>query len=258
MSAPSACLGVEDGVATITLNRPERHNALVPELLEDLRVALARAAAFDIMALILTGAGRSFSTGGDIAGFLKACDRPGGIAGYADRIVGLLNAAILDLLAFPVPVIARVNGAVTGGAVGLVLSSDIVLMAETAFIQPYYGEVGFAPDGGWTALLPERIGPARAIAAQALNQRIDAQAALELGLATRLSQPERLDEAVGETIATLRGMDRKSLSASRRLVWDESRRAAVAARLEAERVAFCDLVGRPEVLERMRAFTRRR
>jgi 2-(1,2-epoxy-1,2-dihydrophenyl)acetyl-CoA isomerase len=79
-----------------------------------------------------------------------------------------------------------VNGPVTGGSARLVLAADIVLMGKSAFIQPYYSEIGFAPVGGWTAMLPKRIGPARAIEIQALNMRIDADTALLLGLASRI------------------------------------------------------------------------
>lgn len=257
MSASRATLRIADGVATITLNRPERHNALVPDLLEDLRTSIARAADADIGVLVLTGAGRSFSTGGDIAGFLAARDSREGIAGYAGRIVGLLNEAILDLIGFKAPVVAAVNGPVTGGSAGLVFAADIVLMSEAAFLQPYYGEVGFAPDGGWTALLPDRIGAARAIEVQALNRRIDARTAVDLGLATRVVSADAMDAAVAETVAAICAKEPRSLAAARRLVWDEPCRALLAARLEAERTAFVDLVGREEVAGRMRTFVAR-
>ncbi|MCT8972741.1 enoyl-CoA hydratase/isomerase family protein [Microbaculum marinisediminis] len=258
MRAALVTIDIADGVATVTLDRPERHNALIPELLEDLRWAIAEARKHDVFALVLAGAGQSFSTGGDIGGFLASCETSGGIGAYAERIVGLLNAAILDLLDFPFPVVARLNGPVTGGSIGLVLAGDIVLMSEAAFLQSYYVEVGFAPDGGWTAMLPERIGPARAVAIQALNRRIEAPEALALGLASEVVAEDALDAAVSRTIETLRTKERHSLSATRRLVWDEARRAAIAARLEAEKDTFCALVGRPDVANRMRAFVDRR
>jgi 2-(1,2-epoxy-1,2-dihydrophenyl)acetyl-CoA isomerase len=258
MTKPLVSLDIADEVATITLDRPERHNALIPELLEDLRAGIADAAKADIFALVLTGAGRSFSTGGDVGAFLEAGESAEGIESYARRIVGLLNGAILSLIDFPAPVVARLNGPVTGGSLGLVLASDIVVMSEAAFLQSYYVEVGFAPDGGWTAMLPERIGAARAVAIQALNRRIEAGEALDLGLATRVVAPDGLDAAVAETIETLRGKERESLKATRRLVWTAARRDTIATRLEAERTAFCALVGRGEVADRMRTFTERR
>lgn len=258
MRAPLVSLDIADQVATITLDRPARHNALVPELLEDLLAAIKTGSQADVVALVLTGAGRSFSTGGDIGAFQAARESAEGIEAYAERIVGLLNDTILALVDFPVPVIARLNGPVTGGSLGLLLAADIVLMSEAAFLQSYYVEVGFAPDGGWTAMLPDRIGAARAVEIQAVNRRIDAHEARELGLATRVVASDALDAAVSEVIETLRAKDKKSLEATRRLVWDETRRATIATRLEAERTAFCDLVGRAEVSSDMKSFVARR
>ena len=152
------------GAVRLVLDRPTRHNSLVPSLLADFHSALVAAIAARPIAIVLTGAGRSFSTGGDLGGFQAEAADPVGLAAYADELVGALNDAILGLLACPVPIIAAVNGPVTGGSLGMVLAADLVAMADDAFIQPYYAEVGFAPDGGWTALLPERIGAARAAA----------------------------------------------------------------------------------------------
>jgi enoyl-CoA hydratase/carnithine racemase len=161
-----------DGAAArITLDNATRHNALTPTLLDDLRAALSHVRESDARLLVLAGEGRSFSTGGDIAGFLAHADDPGRLRDYAERIVQALNDAILDLLRFPIPIIARVQGATTGGAIGLVLASDIVLATPDAFFQPWYGVVGFAPDGGWTALMGDRIGASRSIAAQARSLR---------------------------------------------------------------------------------------
>ena len=96
---------------------------------------------------------------------------------FGDAIVSSLNRAILALRALPCPTVAAVNGPVTGGAIGLMLACDITLMCRDAFIQPYYARMGFAPDGGWTALLPERIGTARTASWLALDTRVSAVAA---------------------------------------------------------------------------------
>src|SRR5690606_2098831 len=131
-------VGFSNDVARLTLSRPERGNALIPDLLDALRAAIAKAAGFEPRALVLTGAGRAFSSGGDIAEFLDYADDAPLLRNYSDLLVGQLNAALLDLLAFPAPVIARVNGPVTGGSVGFVLVSDIVVMSTASFLQPYY------------------------------------------------------------------------------------------------------------------------
>lgn len=253
--APERSADFGAGVALIALDRPERHNALVPELLTRLRWRLADAAAAHARALVLTGAGASFSTGGDIAGFLAHAGDAAALRTYAGEIVGLLNAAILDLAAFPAPVIARLNGPVTGGAAGLMLAADLVAMSRAAFIQPYYAEVGFAPDGGWTALLPERIGAARALEVQYLNRRIGADEALALGLATEIAETgQALDGLVAGWCREMADKRFATLAATRALVWDAARRAELAARLEAERARFIDLVARPETIAGMERF----
>lgn len=248
-----AVLTLEREVALLVLDRPGRGNALVPELLHALRARLREAAAAAPRALVVTGAGRAFSAGGDVAAFAEAADN-GRLEAFAGETVGALNAAILDLLAFPAPVLARVNGPVTGGAAGLMFAADMVAMSETAFLQPYYGVVGFAPDGGWTALLPERIGAPRALELQALNTRLSAAECRALGLASVVAPPEGLDAAVDGLLAALLSQDAGTLAAARALVWTPERRAAVADALERERRAFLDLVARPQTRARMRAF----
>lgn len=175
-------------IMRLTLNRPKRHNALGSELIDGLRHAVQEIKTVAPAVVVIAGAGRSFSTGGDVAAFLAEAEAEGSndaVVDYAQVVVGALHDTILGLLCLDMPVIARVQGAVTGGSAGLVLAADMVAMTEDAFLQPWYAEVGFGPDGGWTALLPDRIGTARAIATQALNRRIGAMEALGLGLATR-------------------------------------------------------------------------
>lgn len=230
-------LACADGIATLTLNRAARHNALVPDLLDDLLTGLDAALSAGPRVLVLAAAGRSFSTGGDVAAF-AALPR-GARRRYAADLVGALNAAILALAAFPAPVIARVQGPITGGAVGLMLAGDIVLMARSAFVQSYHVAVGFAPDGGWTHLVPQRIGLTRASAAILGNERIDAQTAVTIGLASECVPDEELDDAVARWCGILAGMSSPALAAARRRLRDVE---ALAAALELERAAFLDLI----------------
>lgn len=253
MSA-SVHLDLAGPAAWLTLDRPGRGNALVPELLVALRSGMAEARAAGARALVITGAGRAFSAGGDVAAFAARASYTPALRAYAGEIVGELNAAILDLLAFPAPVLAAVNGPVTGGSAGLVLAADIVVMSEAAFLQPYYSEVGFAPDGGWTALLPERIGSARALKAMYLNERLSARDCLTLDLADHVCEPDQLRAAAGEQLATILDKDPASLAIARANVWSPARRARVAAALEREREGFLALIARPETRERMQRF----
>ncbi|MCP4357411.1 MAG: enoyl-CoA hydratase/isomerase family protein, partial [Chloroflexi bacterium] len=162
--------------AVLTLNRPERHNSLVPVFLEEMLAKLTAATAdSNIRALVLQANGRSFSTGGDAQGFVDHADD---IAAYSGRIVGLLNECMLALIDLPVPVITAVHGQTTGGSLGFILASDMVLVSPEASFTPFYSVVGPSPDGGWAVLLAKVIGRKRAAAVLYSNETITAETAV--------------------------------------------------------------------------------
>ena len=227
---------IEGPVATVTLNRPERHNSIVPGLLRELGAAIADCEAEPgARILVLRAAGRSFSTGGDLRGFR---DHAEDIARYAHELVGLLNDTIVRLYDCRLPVLAVVNGQVTGGALGLVLASDIVLVTDRASFTPYYVEAGFSPDGGWTAILPDVIGRTRAITVQLLNQTITAEQALDWGLATAYAEGAGLEQAVAELVGQLLDKKTGSVRCTRQLI----RPTDLELRLERERERFVEQI----------------
>ena len=252
MSEPVVTVRRAGAVLYLTLNRPQRHNSLVPALVEALNAALDDLARLPPRLLVLTGAGRSFSTGGDVAAFadVPVLQR----REYATGLVGGLHRAILALVDLPCPVIARVQGPVTGGSLGFVLAADLVAMTRGAFIAPYYVDVGFAPDGGWTALLPDRIGPVRAAEIQLLNRMVTADEALGLGLVQAVTDPATLDDQIAVWVQVLLGKHAHSLAATKRLLWPPERRARVALGLERERLCFLSLIDSPETDAGMRHF----
>lgn len=247
-----------NGAIWLWLSRPGRHNALIPALIFDLRTAIAEAAEQEPVALVLSGRGSSFSTGGDLGGFLEHARSQIALRAYADLLVGGLHDAILDLLAFPAPVMAAVNGPVTGGSTGLMLAADMVAIADTAFVQPYYSEVGFGPDGGWTALLPDRIGTAKALAVQYRNTRIGADEAVQLGLAAERRPAGELAALIDAWVADLGQGFAQTHQATRQNIWDDLRREAVRRRLDQEKARFLELIGRQGTLEGMMDFTKKR
>jgi 2-(1,2-epoxy-1,2-dihydrophenyl)acetyl-CoA isomerase len=226
----------EGPVGTLTLFRPERHNALVPGLLRGLLDGLDEIAADEsVDAVVLRGAGRSFSTGGDVRAFAESDDP----AAYAEELVGLLNEAILAIVDLPVPVVGAVHGHVSGGSLGLVLAADLIVADRTTTITPYYTEVGFSPDGGWTAMLPEVIGRHRAGRAQYLNDPFDAESALACGLVTHVVDGDVTEEA--ERIAArISSMRRGSIRRTKPLLRPD--RDRLAERLERERRHFVDQI----------------
>jgi 2-(1,2-epoxy-1,2-dihydrophenyl)acetyl-CoA isomerase len=221
-------------VGILTLNRPERHNSLLPEFLQAMLDALATLSGDEsLAALVLQANGRSFSTGGDARGFVEHAER---IEAYSRQVVGLLNTVILSLIDFPVPVVAAVHGIVTGGSMGFVLASDIVLVSPETSFTPYYSVVGPSPDGGWTALLPSIIGRNRAASVLYLNQVITAEEAVAWGLAHRIVPPERIREAALATAGNIVDKKPGSIRHTRRLL--HANRDKIAAGLEAERERF--------------------
>lgn len=235
-------------IATVELNRPERHNSLVPELLRELRDVLnAVGNDQEIRVVVLAAAGESFSTGGDVRGFFTAGDQ---LADYASETVGLLNEAILDLMRLNQPVIAAVHGIVTGGSLGLLLGADVVLMAPEATITPWYSEVGYSPDGGWTAILPNIIGKQRASRILLHNETITAEQAVAWGLATDVTT--RVRERAAELASEIAAMKADSVTSARRLLHRDHDQ--VASDLEAERAAFLVQILTPEAHDGMALF----
>lgn len=241
-------------IATLTLNRPERHNSLVPEFLREMLSAIEKIGAqADTRALVLQANGRSFSTGGDVRAFY---DHRNNIEPYAREIVGLLNQVIVAMVRLPAPIVAAVHGIVTGGSLGLVLASDIVLVAPEASFTPYYSVVGFSPDGGWTAMLPSIIGQKRTSEILMLNQTITAEQAVAWGIANRIVEVNRIRDEARMFAESTAEKKWGSIQRTKRLLWCDA--DALAATLEQERQKFCEQIVTPEALNGMEAFLRKK
>lgn len=237
-------------VAVITLNRPQRHNSLTPSFLRAVLDALSAVSDDgDIRVLVLQANGRSFSTGGDAAGFVANGHRA---VDYANEIVGLLNETILALVDLPVPVVAAIHGPVTGGSLGLVLAADLVLVSPDATFTPYYSPIGPSPDGGWATLLPAVIGRQRAAAVLMLNETISAEQAVEWGMAHEMVEPDEIRDAALMAARRIAGMKPGSVAHTRRLLFLD--RDDIAARLEAERAHFVEHMATDEPLAGFEAF----
>lgn len=241
----------EGAVTVVTLDRPARHNSLVPELLEDLVTAFQsiRTAAG---AVVLQAEGSSFSTGGDVRGFFKATDLPG----YAATTVGLLNDVILAMVGLAQPIVTAVQGPVTGGSLGLVLASDVVLLAPEASFTPWYSAVGFSPDGGWTAMLPAVIGRRRTTEILMANRTISADLAFAWGLATAVRPASRLRREALATAHHIAEGAAGSVRRTKRLL--NADLSELAAALEIERQQFVEQVVTAEAHDGMQRYLERR
>lgn len=182
------------GIATISLNRPEKRNAISDDMRTELIDVLERVARdTSIRAVILTGNGKGFCAGGDVSGMKARMDAPVGQVAFngwsrQQRVHHTVNL----LYAMPKPTIAAVNGAATGLGADMALSCDFVIASEQASFAWSYINRGLIPDGGGMYFLPRRIGLARAKALIFSGRKVDAGEALALGIADRLSPHDTL------------------------------------------------------------------
>jgi enoyl-CoA hydratase/carnithine racemase len=198
----------EGGVGTMTLNRPDSFNAMSPEMIGELTTAFSWLADLaPLRALVLTGAGKAFSAGGDVNWFSKGVeseeiDLPSSVRRGAD----VLHQAIVDLRRIPYPVIAAVNGAAAGAGFSLALACDFRIAADTAFFAPAYGRIGASPDGGMTYFLPRVVGPSRALEILLDDPNMRAEDALAEGLVSAVVPTDELPEAARAKAAKLATM----------------------------------------------------
>jgi 2-(1,2-epoxy-1,2-dihydrophenyl)acetyl-CoA isomerase len=173
-------------VATVTLNRPDSLNALSAAMLDELRTAVESLPGSGARALLLTGEGRGFSSGADLAS--------GG--GLPEDVGAALeahyNPLIEALFALPLPVVAAVNGPCAGAGCSLALAADIVIASRSAYFLQAFVNIGLIPDAGATWLLPRLAGRARAMEMMMLGERIPAEQALEWGMIARVVDDEEL------------------------------------------------------------------
>ncbi len=228
-----------------------RANALEPGLLAELHRAFDALEQSDVQKALISG-GRNFSTGGDVGRFAEAA-QAGQIESYAAQVVPVLQALVSRMVEMPVVLASAIRGAATGGSAGMVFASDLVVAAPDAFVQPYYGVVGFAPDGGWAALLPELISGASARGWIMANHRQGSEQLRNLGLIQAVDPNPETRAAM-----LLSEIDTGTALATKSLFWDDKRRATIKTRLEAESEAFRALIGRPETLTKIQDFLQQR
>jgi 2-(1,2-epoxy-1,2-dihydrophenyl)acetyl-CoA isomerase len=175
---------VRDGVATVTLNRPQASNALDMTMGRDLlEVALGVEADRAVRAVVVTGAGKHFCFGGDLRGMAGQGDRVGG---YLNELTTCIHAAISSFTRMRAPVIAAVNGTAAGGGVGLVCMTDLAIAGRSSRFSLAYTGVGLAPDCSTSFLLPRIVGRRRAFELFLTNRTLSAEEALDWGLVNQV------------------------------------------------------------------------
>lgn len=214
---------VADGVATVTLNRPAQFNALNLAMARELyEVALACGEDRNVRAVVVTGAGKAFFAGGDLASFHEAGDRRGALI---REMTAHFHAAIARFNSLDAPVIAAVNGVAAGAGFSMMLSCDLAVAARSAKFSMAYTKAGLTPDGSSTYFLGRTVGLRRAQELMLTNRTLTADEALDWGLLTRVVDDVSFRESVDQLAREIAAGPTRSFGAAKRLVrkgFDES------------------------------------
>jgi 2-(1,2-epoxy-1,2-dihydrophenyl)acetyl-CoA isomerase len=205
----------DGGVGRVTLNRPDSLNAWTDEFGQELKRAITEAAAADsVRAVLITGAGRAFSSGADLkAGFDPHPDD--GLPDIKKELHGLYHPIIAAVRRLEKPVVAAVNGPAVGIGASLAFACDLVLAAESAYFGLAFVNIGLMPDGGSTLFVPAAVGKARAFQMALLGERVPSDRALEWGLVNYVHPDDRLMDEANALVEKLAAGPTRSYAASK-------------------------------------------
>jgi 2-(1,2-epoxy-1,2-dihydrophenyl)acetyl-CoA isomerase len=201
------------GIARLTLNRPDRLNSFTVEMHEEVADALARLE--NARVLVLTGAGRGFCAGQDLADRAVA---PGEAVDLGESVERRYNPLIRTLTALPFPVIGRVNGVAAGAGANIALACDIVIAARSAKFIQSFAKIGLIPDSGGTWILPRLVGQARALGLALTGEPLPADKAAEWGLIWKAVEDEALDAEVESLAEGFAAAPTKGLAAIKTMI----------------------------------------
>ena len=251
-------LDLQDGVATVTLNRPEVLNALDSGMAEALAEATGRLEYDEtVRCVVLRGAGDHFMAGGDVKLFATMAGEPPATRRETfGRLIESLEPTVLALRRLNAPVIASVRGACAGFGVSLMAACDLAIVADTTAFTLAYVKIGATVDGGGTWLLPRIIGFRRAMELALLGDRFDAATALSWGLVNRVVPAERLADETAALAARL-AAGPASLGAIKRLL-HQSLENDLPTQMAAEAKAFATAATTDDWAEGVTAFAQKR
>ena len=232
---------VKDGIATITINRPDSLNALNDDVvtgLIDITEAIKNSA--DIRCVVLTGSGDYFIAGGDVKRFKRKFEEssdPNEAQAWFQNILGRIHIVVDNMNAFPMPVVGAVKGAVAGAGFSLMLGCDLIISAEETVFTLAYCHLGTSPDGGSTYYLPKVVGMKQAMEIALLGDRFGPEQALQWGLINKIVPKTDLDNAVAKLAGRLSKGPTKAYAETKRLLLDSADRS-LGEQLSAETDSF--------------------
>lgn len=224
----------EDGVAYVRMESTARMNALTEGLIDELAAAAdGLAEDGDVRCIALTGSGESFSAGADLTAFEGDGRDAATMRGFASR----LHDAVIALHQAGAPVVTAVNGVAAGAGFGLAIMGDVVLVSDGARLDFAYDRMGLTGDGGSTYFLPRLVGTRRAKEVVLLEDALDPERAVGMGLATEVVPADDLDDRLAEVAGRIADGPTKALAATTRLL-DESLDRSIEGQLAAETEAM--------------------
>lgn len=193
----------ENNVATVTMNRPDALNALSLQLTVDLDAAFRKAIVDGARAVLLTGNGRAFCSGGDLREMQAMWQKEGRIEAFLEDPLGALHGVIRLIRETPIPFVAAVNGVCAGAGVNFALACDIVISSEDASFREAFVRIGLSPDCGGTFFLPRAVGEKIAAELFLTGDAVSAERALQIGMINKVVPAEELAVEAGKFAAKL-------------------------------------------------------
>ncbi len=235
MSYETIQFEIRGAVGLITLNRPAQLNALTIQVAHEFRSAFSEARETGARAIILTGAGRAFCSGGDVREMQRMAEE-GNVGAFFEEPLKLLHECVILIRRTPLPVIAAVNGVASGGGCNLALACDLVIAAESARFNQAFIKIGLTPDCGGTYLLPRLVGLHRAAELMMTGGMVDGSTAYKMGMINRVVADDAL---MSEALAMAERLAQAPTASIGRIKWllDSSATNDFAAQLELEHKA---------------------
>ena len=245
-----------DGIARLTLNRPERLNSFNVQMHEEVKEALREIRGDSTCrVLILTGAGRGFCAGQDLSDRAVAPGAEG--VDLGESIERRYKPLVLALRALPLPVIGAVNGVAAGAGANLALACDLVIAARSASFIQSFAKIGLVPDTGGTWFLPRLVGPARAIGLAMLADKLSSEQAAQWGLIWRCVDEAEFPRVVEELAQQLAGAPTRGLARIKEAIYSSGART-LAEQLDVERDYQRELGRSVDYVEGVAAFLEKR
>lgn len=246
---------LEEGIARLTLHRPERLNSFNTTMHAEVRAALDSVEAGGARVLVISGAGRGFCAGQDLGDRAVA---PGAApVDLGDSIERFYAPLVLRLRALPLPVVASVNGVAAGAGANIALACDLVIAARSASFVQAFAKIGLIPDSGGTWMLPRLVGHARALGLAMLGEKLPAAQAAEWGLIWRCVDDAELAAETNVLARHLAAAPTRALARTKEAIWGSATRT-LAEQLVVERDMQRELGATADYAEGVSAFAAKR